>query len=173
MADSSWSTELAKLGYTAQQRFNAYAVALCFTLLGLSIQTATFGANPFADFSEIVGWISLLVAGVAGFHGLEWDPQVWQLMGLQAGQQSRLTGLREARARGTKVVHALDSQTDLDISGLIVRDERDLEKIDNRLKEITGKALLGYRIRSVAFLVGLVALMISRALEPLLALFAN
>jgi hypothetical protein len=172
MAESHWSTELAKLGYNAQQRFNAFAVALCFTILGLAIETATFGTNAAADFLEIVGWISLLVAGVAGFHGLEWDPQIFQLMGLQAGQERRLTSLREARARGTKTVRALDSQTDLDISGLIVRDERDLDTINNRIKEISEKSRTGYRIRSVAFLVGLVALMVARALEPVLGMFS-
>ena len=94
MADSDWSTELAKFGYTAQQKFDFYAVALCFTLLGLAIQTASFGTNPAADLFELIGWLALLTAGIAGFSRLEWQPQVYQLMSLSASQQSRITGQR-------------------------------------------------------------------------------
>lgn len=170
MADSEWSTELAKFGYAAQQRFDFYLVALCFTVLGLAIQTAHFGGNSASDFFELLGWLSLLTAETAGISRLEWEPQVYQLMGLQAGQQSRLTSLRTARAKGTTVIHALDTGTDLSIDGVIVNDERDLGKIENRMKEIGRKSSVAYCIRSIGFLLGFGSLVVARALGPLMTL---
>ena len=170
MTDSDWSTELAKIGYEAQHKFDFYAVALAYTVLGLAVQTAHFGSNPLADFFELAGWLSLLISGIAGLHRLEWQPQVFQLLGLKSSQEERLTGLRKAQAQGTTVVRALDTGTDLSISNLIVRDERDLNKVENRLKEISGKANIGYRVRSIALLVGLLALILSRGIGPAIGL---
>jgi len=170
MADSDWSTDLAKFGYAAQQKFDFYTVALAFTVLGLAIQTAHFGARPLADLAELIGWCSLLVSGIAGLKRLEVVAHVFQFMGLSAGQQDRLTGLRKAREQGTSTIRTLDKGKDLDISELIAREEGDLGKIEEKIAEISGTSQLAYRIRSVALWVGLAALMVARGLGPLLGL---
>lgn len=166
-----WSTQLAQIGYEAQIKFDFYAVALTFTILGLSIQTAKFGTEPAADMFELLAWLSLLIAGIAGMSRLAWQPRVFQLMGLQSSQQDRLSGLREARERGTQLIRTLDTGTDLSLKDLILTDERDLGKIDAQIKKTEGRATWSYRVRSWAFLLGLGALIVARALSPALSMY--
>ena len=170
MGESDRSTKLANFGYEAQQKFDFYAVALAFTVLGLAVQTAGFGTSPVSDLFELLAWVALLVSGTAGLHCLEWQPQVFQLRGLEASQQSRLTGLREARVQGADTVHALDSGSDLNVDQMIASDENGLDLIRERIKTVSDRATRGYRVRSIGLLLGLVSLVISRGLDPLLAL---
>lgn len=170
MADSDWSTELARFGYAFQQKFDFYFVALTFTILGLAVQTATFGTQPVADCFELLGWLSLLVSGIAGIHRLQWQPQVFQLWGVQTGQENRLTGLRKAKAQGTRTVHTLETGSDISIDEVIANDEKGLSIVKQRIDTVQGHADRGHSIRSFTFLLGLAALIIARGLSPFLHL---
>lgn len=170
MADSEWGLELAKIGYLAQEKFDFYVVALAFTVLGLAIQTAHFGGRPLSDVLELLGWSGLMTSGIGGLFRLQHQPHVYQFMGLQANQESRLAGLRKAREQGTTVIRTLDTSKTIDIETLITKDEETLNKIETKVKEIQAKAGIGYRVQSVGLIAGLLALMAARGLGPLFAL---
>lgn len=51
-----------------------------FTLLALSVQSASFGSSVVADICEIFAWLLLLIAGVAGLSRLELTPEVFRLV---------------------------------------------------------------------------------------------
>jgi hypothetical protein len=166
MGDSDWSAQLARLGYESQLKFNFYLVALTFTILGLAIQTASFGANLASDFFELIGWLSLLLAGIAGLQYLEWQPQIFQLQGLKSSQETRLTSLRKAKAQGSGTAHFLDSGQEVAIHEVIKKDEADLGSIEGRIKDVERRSGVGFRIRTVTLPLGLGLLMLSRGLEP-------
>ena len=63
-----------RYGVRLQNRFDFYAVALAFTLLGLSVQTARFGQGHWADCLELLGWVALLISALAGLWRLEKSP---------------------------------------------------------------------------------------------------
>lgn len=53
MAESATPSNTA-IAQRIQEKFDAYLLGLIFTVLGLSIQTAKFGALPWADVLEII-----------------------------------------------------------------------------------------------------------------------
>lgn len=59
-----------------QEKFELYLVSLTFTLLALSVQTASFGKYPTADVLEILGWALLLISGIIGIFRLQYVPVV-------------------------------------------------------------------------------------------------
>ena len=59
-----------------KERFEFYVIALAFTILGLSIQTASFGTSLPSDSFELLGWLFLFISGLVGLSRLEWIP-VW------------------------------------------------------------------------------------------------
>ena len=66
-----------------ETKFGFYTVALTFTILGLAVQTASFGANIAADFAELLAWMILLISGLNGLMRLEWLPTLHQVFGLK------------------------------------------------------------------------------------------
>ena len=60
----------------AFSKFNFYFTGLAFTLLGLSVQTAAFGTNVYGNLAELVGWLLLLISGLAGLVRLHRLPAV-------------------------------------------------------------------------------------------------
>ncbi len=67
--------ERKKLGIDLRQKFELYFVSLAFTLVGLSVQTATRSGPSWRLPIEITGWVLLLVAGLVGLWRIS---KLWQ-----------------------------------------------------------------------------------------------
>lgn len=59
-------------------KFDFYFLALIFTILGLSVQTADFTQSQIGAVSELFGWVTLLCSGVIGLIRLERFPLLYQ-----------------------------------------------------------------------------------------------
>src|SRR5262245_61962142 len=70
-----------------QEKYEWYFLALIFTVLGLSVQTAKLGHSFGADIFEVMGWVSLLVSGIAGLSRVELAPK--QYLGFDMQQDIR------------------------------------------------------------------------------------
>lgn len=68
--------ELEVKAMNIQEKFELYLISLIFTLLALSVQTASFGKYPKADVIELLGWVLLLVSGIIGVLRLQLVPVV-------------------------------------------------------------------------------------------------
>jgi len=62
-------------GRNVQAKFDFYLLALVFTILGLSIQTATFTRTNYQF--EIAAWLLLVISGISGLLRLEEAPNVY------------------------------------------------------------------------------------------------
>lgn len=59
-----------------QGKLEFFILTLIFAILALSVQTANFGDYLFGDLIEILGWILLLISGIAGIFRLQYVPIV-------------------------------------------------------------------------------------------------
>lgn len=62
-------------GREVQEKFDFYLLALVFTVLGLSIQTATFTTINYKF--EIAAWLLFLISGILGLLRLEAVPNAY------------------------------------------------------------------------------------------------
>ena len=79
-----------EIAQKTQEKFEFYVISLVFTLLALSIQTSKFGSSNIADASELSGWVSLLVSGLAGLWRMQFVPIVVSLVRPQTAQTADL-----------------------------------------------------------------------------------
>ena len=77
---SSEPNSLHEEARQVQSKFLFYSVALTFTILGLAIQTASFGANVVADSAELLAWLILLISGFNGLSLLKEIPHLFNLV---------------------------------------------------------------------------------------------
>jgi len=95
-----------------QERFEFYLIALAFTILGLSIQTASFSRNPVPDMLELSAWCSLLISGLVGLSRLEWIPVAYKAHEEVVEIKGELERLREALRQGHTEVPIIDDERD-------------------------------------------------------------
>jgi len=166
MSDLEHSREL-------QEKFELYLLALIFTILGLAIQTAKLGTYRAADVSEILGWVSLAVSGVAGLWRMEWVPVALktgaQLQGLRKERQE----LAEHADRGVQQVRIEDQPEPADVRRLIETRDDIINRGQARLDKIEAAIGIKYEIHKWTFVLGLVLLIVARSYAPVVGVFSR
>ena len=84
----------------SQEKFQFYGVALVFTILGLSIQTATFDGHIIARICELFSWLMLLVSGLSGLSHLEWNPVIRVQMVRKDELEGKANQLQAQKSQG-------------------------------------------------------------------------
>ena len=175
MANNSEVNPNAEAAQRIQETFDAYFLALIFTLLGASIQTAKFGASPVADVLELLGWLSFLVAGLSGLAYLEIMPTLFRLHGLTSDEERKTKNLEIAMLEGR--VHEVRMPGDkptVPVKQYIEESRRMLEEASKgTIEPMQRKGKFRFRLMKTFFVVGLVAVIVARGWVPGTAIFRS
>ena len=72
-------------------KFDFYFLALTFTILGLSVQTAELTEETIAVVLELIGWLGFLCSGVMGLRRMERFPLLYQNLYNRKAYDDRLS----------------------------------------------------------------------------------
>lgn len=163
MAAEEQSHDL-KASQEIQAKFEFYLIALVFTLLGLSIQTAKFGVIIAADIYEILGWVSLLVSGLIGLWRIEWVPVALATHAGSVRLQNEKNELESHRSRGITTVLVGDVPTSITV---VIEDRVvSIAKVEARIGDLERGIRAKYWWHRWLFVAGVVLVVIARAYVP-------
>ena len=171
-SDESYAVKAnQEIGQRLQERFDFYLVALTFTILGLSAQTADFGSLIVADVAELVAWGALLLSGLKGLARLDGLPRMYRLFSVEAEQQRYATHLQShAKPRGAKEVVFTGDDVTMPIDAAIQRTAQNVEEVKAALAPLESRAIAQGNVQRSAFAWGVSMLVVARAVPPLLAI---
>mgnify|MGYP001110690615 CR=1 FL=1 len=150
-----------------QEKFQFYLVAVVFTILGLSIQTAKFGGSSLADVIELISWLFLLVSALTGMSYLEWSSVTHKIVYRKTDIQGSINRLREVAKEGHTQVYAKDTGKVYDIVDYYQNLESKKEVIEESLNDLEGSSQIKYKVMKYGFGLGLAFLVVARSIVPI------
>jgi hypothetical protein len=157
-----------------QERFEFYVIALAFTILGLSIQTASFGESALSDSFELLGWLFLFVSGLVGLSRLEWVPVAYNVHAEITNFQAEAARLRQAQQTGQNEVPVIDDERGIvPIEEAIQAQDNAVTRLKPKLENIEKWTLRKYQIHKWGFILGLLFLLLSRSYGPAIGIVSE
>jgi hypothetical protein len=157
-----------ELANKLKERFEFYVIALTFTILGLSIQTAKFGSYIAPDILELLGWAFLFISGLVGLSRLEWLPVAYKVFGELDKKTAEINQLKQAKESGRTNVPVIgDGREFAPVDEVINKYSLAESKLDLQIKKLIKWTLIKYQIHKWAFVLGLFFLLASRSYEPI------
>jgi len=150
-----------EISIQTQQKFEFYLLALVFTILGLSIQTAKL-TFCFQGAIEIAAWISFLISGLAGLSRMEWIPVSYQHYSKLTKEKSFA---RDAKAGRTVLHESGEPMSAEEVAEFIRLAEERIEERTKVMERIDSRDKVKYSVHKWLFVSGLIFLIISRALN--------
>jgi hypothetical protein len=157
-----------EIAHQSQEKFQFYAVALVFTILGLSIQTASFDGHVAAKICELLSWLLLLISGLSGLSHIEWSPVIRIQMLRKDEFEDKVNQFEVQKNQGVQKVNVLQDKTVVPIEEHITRYESYVTKLGSQITKLDRKASLKYALFKWALALGIVLLTVSRAITPVM-----
>lgn len=163
----------AEVAIDLRAKFEYYLLALTFAILGLSIQTAEFGAYLFADVLELAGWAALFACGIIGILRGEWVPVAYEL-------QSKISSVRDRRSSFVRVMDTgaevqipfLEGGHESVLSGGDAAEKLDrlVATLERQFKDAEDRIVRRYQWMRRAFMVGIACLLVARGAPPTISI---
>jgi hypothetical protein len=150
-----------------QERFQFYLLALVFTLLALSVQTAKLGASPVADYIELSGWACLLASGFAGLSFMETNPTIRVKMAEKRDQENYIFKMKEIQLQGQTKIYVLETSSDQAIVDIIKSREGVIKLLIGLIDKLDRQQGIKYAIFRYGFVAGVLLLAAARAFPAL------
>ncbi len=161
------ATDEREIAHKTQEKFEFYVISLVFTLLALSIQTAKFGGFVVADTLELLGWLCLLISGIAGLWRLEYIP-VERLKKVQKEEfESKILELRELQMKGVNDIFVLETNSNQSIAQRIESFRTGVSVLGPVIDKLERSNFRKYKTHRYLFVAALVCLLGSRSYGPL------
>lgn len=162
----------AEVAIELRGKFEFYLLALTFSILGLSIQTAEFGKHLLVDTLELGGWVALFMSGVVGILRGEWIPVAYDIQSKITATRERRGEIAEASRRGiTMKVPFVDAGRETVLAGEDAVEKLDalVTTLEQQYKATEEKIVSRYRTMMRAFMVGIGCLLIARGMPHALS----
>ncbi len=152
----------AEQANTIQQKFTPFFIGLTFSILALSVQHPITIENAALRFTELVGWIALLVSGITGLRHFQWRQLLYSNLSKSESSKGKKEEYMKMKAQGLTTIPDVPPKPERPIDEVIevyvhnektTKDAADI--LDNRQ---VAQATLQRR----AFYIGIVALVIAR-----------
>lgn len=156
-----------ELAQQTQERFYFYMTALVFTVLGLSIQTGSFGKSHISDSFEILSWILFLLSGLAALYRLELVPNVYESADGLSKLKKQKTEVLQSKERGGKEIFVIEDDKPEDINKYLKELNTKINTLDKHIKSLKESLYRRYSIHRWAFVFGLLSIIIARTYLPL------
>ncbi|MFC5571576.1 hypothetical protein ACFPN1_16090 [Lysobacter yangpyeongensis] len=170
MTDSSVIKQL-EVAERLQSQFRYYFVALVFTLLAASIQTAKFGSSSVQTISELAGWVLFAISGLVALSYLEWEPLIREQLAHRDGFSRQVNEAKTAKLRGVSEVHVLSSGDTQSLDDRISNLEDSARKLSAAADQRLGIAGVKYEIWRWSFVLALAAILVARGGAALVGVF--
>ena len=160
------STKEFEIAQKQQEKFEFYLVSLVFTLLVLSIQTSKFGNSGVADTFELLGWVLLFVSGVSGLWRLEFLP-LERVKGAQKeGYENKVIEMEGLIQNGVQELHVIEHNAPQAVADRRNEFQSAVDVLGPIISKLEKSNLRKYTVHRYSFVIGLGALVISRAYIP-------
>lgn len=146
-----------------QEKFEFYFIGLTFTLLGLSIQTSNFENSSIIVISlELIGWSFFIISGLSALSKIEWISSLVYVKNRKSSLKDVSRQLGVFQAQGQPSVFNADTGQKESISNTLEKLNENIEQYDNRLKELGKYHGWKHEVQKYTFVIGLLAVAISR-----------
>ncbi|WP_155987090.1 hypothetical protein [Thioalkalivibrio sp. ALE16] len=153
---------------SVMEKFEFYFLALIFTLLGASVQTANFTSSPNVSiWMELVGWALLASSGIAGLSKVQWISSMLYTKSRKENYVQISRDLRVAQQKGSPYVIDAESQKSMPIQEVIAKVDENAGRFDVVLDRLGRKHEIKHYVEWWCFVAGLLAVGVARGLSEL------
>ena len=150
--------------HSVMEKYEFYFLALTFTLLGASIQTADFGEySKVNSIIELLGWFAFGLSGIVGLSKIEYLPSLITIRNEKDSRSSAVSELQRARALGTQSVRVSQTGDALEIDQVISTVEGNVSTWSIRLEQFGKWHEIKHIVQKYSFLSALFLVACSRA----------
>lgn len=160
------STQEREIAQKQQEKFEFYLISLVFTLLALSIQSATFGVSNVADCIELLGWVCLLVSGIAGLWRLEYLSVERVKLVQKEEYKDKVIEMQQLLQNGVKELHVVENNAAQSVSERMQEYQHAVDVLGPVVENLEKSNLRKYSVHRYSFVVAVGALVLSRAYIP-------
>lgn len=162
-----------EIAQKTQEKFEFYIISLVFTLLALSVQTSEFGISTVSDSFELIGWVSLLVSGIAGLWRIEYLPVERIKLVTRDQLQNQIYNCNELKLKGETEIFILQDEKNQPIEERIQNLQKGINALNPLIEKLECHNNIKYNIHRITFLLGVLAIMIARGYVPAYNIFST
>ncbi len=148
-----------------QEKFEFYFLSLTFVILGLSIQTSTFGASVVSDGLELLAWISFFISGLCGLSRMQWVPSLYKVKDEIITRERYHAEAKRRESVGETYV--IQEGKEKPIEDFISDVSKGVTDVEEQLSGLETKNNLKYKIHAYGFSLGLFLLIGARGYDPI------
>lgn len=153
-----------KIAIELSQKYEFYFLALVFTVLALSVQTAEMINKYYQYLYEIGAWVLFAISGLAGLSRLEWLPIAYKHYSASATEKNNLSHVKS----GNIMDENGETWSSESLTKAQIDLEQNLKKREVRIGQLERSSIIKYKCHKWCFIFGILSLIISRTIFQLI-----